>query len=30
MEVIGFSEEFPMATAALFYVDIESPIDGGT
>ena len=30
MKVIGFSEAFPKATAALFYVDLDSPMDGGT
>ena len=30
MKVIGFSEVFPKATAALFYVDLDSPMDGGT
>ena len=30
MKVIGFSEEFPKATVALFYVDIDAPMDGGT
>ena len=30
MKVVGFSQEFPKATAALFYVDLDSPMDGGT
>ena len=30
MKVVGFSDEFPKATFALFYVDPASPMDGGT
>jgi hypothetical protein len=30
MKVVGFSEEFPKVTAALFYVDPCYPMDGGT
>ncbi len=30
MKVAGFSDEFPKVTAALFYVDIDAPMDGGT
>ena len=30
LKVVGFSEEFPKITAALFYVDQDSPMDGGT
>jgi len=30
MKVIGFSEAFPKTTSALFYVDLDSPMDGGT
>jgi len=30
MKVTGFSEEYPKATAALFYVDEADPLAGGT
>jgi hypothetical protein len=30
MKVAGFSEEFPKVAAALFYVDMEDPMAGGT